>query len=138
MRYTVLFLVVVAFGCASSDQSDGGTTQKDLNEIMLELRVLHSNAGDAIKKDDFEEASWLVEELDNTLNKAVKKFDSHRKLSGSFESSYTELLHSPIKKVKLSIEEKNKDEAIANFRELTASCNACHKKHDIKKRAKFE
>ncbi|NJN41445.1 MAG: hypothetical protein HC811_03595 [Flammeovirgaceae bacterium] len=134
----LIFLILIVSGCSPSDQTDDDSTQKDLNEIMLELRVLHTNAGDAIKKSDFENASWLVEELDNTLNKAIKKFDSHRKLSGPFESFYTELLQEPIKKVRLSIEEQNAEEAIVNFRDLTSGCNACHKKHDIKKRAKFD
>jgi hypothetical protein len=131
-------MIFIGMGCGAPQKEESNKeTLKDLGEIMIDLKAYHLNIGDYLVRGKLHETEWLIDGMDSTLHLAIAKYAEHPKLSGSFESFYKELLEKPILEVKANVKANNKDAAIQSFVLLTDNCNSCHKKHEVRKRVKF-
>lgn len=137
-KISIVFMTLVAMGCSAPQKEEvSKETIKDLGEIMIDLKAYHQNIGDYLVHGKLQDTEWLIEGMDSTLHLAITKYAEHPKLTGSFESFYNELLEKPILEVKANVRANNKDAAIQSFILLTNNCNSCHKKHEVRKRVKF-
>lgn len=98
---------------------------------MGDMGMYHDNLGTALRKGNADNASWLLEGLDSSLQVIAATFDKHRKLSEPFEKSYDEKLQPPIEDIRKSLKGNNFSTAIKGYRILTNNCNSCHKDLDI-------
>ena len=98
---------------------------------MGDMGMYHDNLGTELRKGEADNASWLLEGMDSSLQVIAAAFDKHRKLTEPFEVTYQKKLQPAIKDMRKSLEENDFPNAIKGYRLLTNNCNACHKKHDI-------
>jgi hypothetical protein len=130
------FLVVVFFllitMCNPLGQ-DNVKNMKDLDENMIDLRMYHENLGDAIRKQDQDDAIWLQTGMDSVLRVVGGKFDTHRKLDKPFKESYERDLKPYMEKLHTALEKASWPEARDAYTLLTKKCNGCHQDRDVDK-----
>ena len=126
----VSFLIVLLLTQCNSN-SNSKDNRKDLRQNMGDMAMYHDNLGTQLRKGDRDNASWLLEGLDSSLQVIAATFDKHRKLSEPFEKSYRDKLQPPIEDIRKSLKENNFSNAIKGYRILTNNCNSCHKDLDI-------
>ena len=98
---------------------------------MGDMGMYHDNLGTELRNGNADNASWLLEGMDSSLQVIAAKFDQNRKLTEPFEMTYKKNLQPAIKGMRESLEENNFPNAIKGYRLLTNNCNSCHKEHDI-------
>lgn len=128
----LVFLVGVLSQCNTQHEN----SMKDLDQNMLDLAMYHDNLGIYLRKNEGDYASWLLEGMDSTLHIIAAEFDTHRKLTFSFNRSYKKLLLPSIQKMRNALEQNDIPAAITSYRLLTKNCNSCHIDHDIDKDVK--
>ena len=74
---------------------------------MGDMGMYHDNLGTELRKENGDNASWLLAGLDSCLQVIVAKFDKHRKLTEPFEETYRKKLQPPIKDIRKTLEENN-------------------------------
>ena len=127
----VFFLIVLLFSQCNSESDVTSNNNKDLRQNMGDMGMYHDNLGTELRKGDADNASWLLEGMDSSLQVIAAKFDKNKKLTEPFESTYQKKLQPAIKDMRKSLEENDFPNAIIGYRLLTNNCNSCHKKHDI-------
>ena len=127
----VFFLIVLLFSQCNGDFDATAGNKKDLRQNMGDMGMYHDNLGTELRKGAVDNASWLLEGMDSSLQVIAAKFDKNRKLTEPFEETYRKKLQPSIKDIRKSLEENNFPDAIKGYRLLTNNCNACHKAHDI-------
>ena len=124
------FLIILLFSqCNSNNNSKDNN--KDLRQNMGDMGMYHDNLGTELRNGNADNASWLLEGMDSSLQVIAAKFDQNRKLTEPFEMTYKKNLQPAIKGMRESLEENNFPNAIKGYRLLTNNCNSCHKEHDI-------
>ncbi len=127
----VFFLIVLLFSQCNSQSDVVIDNNKDLGENMQDMMIYHDNLGTQLRKGEADEASWLLEGMDSSLQVIAALFDQHRKLTVPFEKTYQKKLQPAIKDIRKSLAENNFPNAINAYRILTKKCNGCHADHDI-------
>ena len=115
--------------CNSSDEA--GNNNKDLRQNMSDMMIYHDNLGTELRMGSADDASWLLEGMDSSLQLIAAKFIHNRKLNEPFEKSYQNKLQPAIQDIRKSLKENNFPNAINAYRLLTKNCNSCHKEHDV-------
>ncbi len=129
-------LVILFFLLATMCNPFGGDNVKnvkDLDENMIDLRMYHENLGDAILKQDQDDAVWLETGMDSVLKIVASKFDAHRKLDKPFRESYERDLKPNIIKLHSALEKSSWPDAREAYTLLTKKCNGCHQDRDVDK-----
>ena len=124
-------LIVLLFSMCNTNTENTQINNKDLGQNMIDMMVYHDNLGTELRKESAEDASWLLEGMDSSLQVIATKFDKHRKLDEPFEKTYRKQLQPSIEEMKTSLKENNFPKAISAYRILTKNCNSCHTKHNI-------
>ena len=92
MRSLKPFLIISAVLVFVFLFSRNGTTAvvntKDLDENMIDMMMYHDNLGLYLRKKDMDNAQWLLQGMDSTLQVIAGKFDEHRKLNDPFKKYY--------------------------------------------------
>ena len=127
----VFILIVLVFSQCNSNSDATADNNKNLRQNMSDMMIYHDNMGIELRKGSADDASWLLEGMDSSLQVIAAKFDRHRKLTDPFEKTYREKLLPAIKDIRKSLEENNFPNAIIAYRLLTKNCNNCHKEHDV-------
>lgn len=98
---------------------------------MQDMQIYHDNLGTELRNGAADNASWLLEGMDSSLQIIAANFKHHRKLTAPFEETYRKKLKPAIKDIRISLKENDFPNAIKAYRILTNNCNGCHKEHDI-------
>ena len=133
---TIVFFLTVLLFSQCNGNSNSVDNNKDLRQNMGDMGMYHDNLGTELRKGDADNASWLLEGMDSSLQVIAAKFDKNRKLTEPFETTYQKKLQPAIKDMRKSLEENDFPNAIIGYRLLTNNCNSCHKKHDIDEEVK--
>jgi hypothetical protein len=127
---TNIFVLVLLFAKCTDTIA---LNKKDLDENMLDMMVYHDNLGMYLREKDLDNAEWLLEGMDSSLQVIAAKFTTHRKLSAPFEKYYKKRLAPPIDGIRQALKQKDFSSAIIAYRKLTKNCNGCHIDNDIDK-----
>ena len=127
----MLCIIVLLFSQCNTNNDEAADSKKDLGQNMGDMQIYHDNLGTSLRNEEPDNASWLLEGMDSSLQVIAANFDRHRKLTVPFEKTYQNKLQPPIKEMRESLEENNFPKAIKAYRILTNNCNTCHKDHDI-------
>ena len=127
----VFFIAILLFSQCNNNSDAVSTNNKDLGQNMIDMMVYHDNLGTELRKGDAENASWLLEGMDSSLQVIAAKFIDHRKLTDPFKKTYQKKLEPAIKDIRNSLNEKNMPKAISAYRILTKNCNGCHINNEI-------
>ena len=128
---TIGFLLIVLLFSQCNSNSNSKDNNKDLRQNMGDMGMYHDNLGTQLRKGDSDNASWLLEGMDSSLQVIAATFDKNRKLTEPFEVTYQKKLQPAIKDMRKSLEENDFPNAIKGYRLLTNNCNSCHKEHNI-------
>lgn len=110
------------------------TTNKDLDESMLDLKIYQENMGDLIKEGKLQDAEWLLQGTDSLLQVISNTFTEHRKLDRPFSYYYNLKLKKPLEGIQEAITKNDTALAIKHYRILVSRCNGCHIDHDVEKK----
>ncbi|MEO6818117.1 MAG: hypothetical protein ABI266_02250 [Ginsengibacter sp.] len=127
----VFFLILLLFSQCNRTGDAAADNSKDLGQSMDDMKMYHDNLGTELRNGDADNASWLLEGMDSSLQVIAATFKHHRKLTAPFEMSYQKKLLPAIKDIRKSLEQHNFPDAVKAYRLLTNNCNSCHKEHDI-------
>lgn len=127
----VLSLIVLLFAHCNRTHDVQSDNNKDLAHSMEDMMMYHDNLGTELRKGDADNASWLLEGMDSSLQVIAATLKNHQKLNAPFKKTYQTKLQPVIKDIRESLKENNFPEAIKAYRLLTNNCNTCHKEHDI-------
>ena len=128
---TMFFSIVLLFSQCNRANDSSTDYNKDLGQNMQDMMIYHDNLGTELRNGDADNAAWLLQGMDSSLQVIAANFDKNRKLTEPFEKSYQKRLQPAIKDIKKSLEQNNFPSAIKAYRLLTVNCNNCHKDHDI-------
>ncbi len=127
----VFVLITLLFSHCNSTIDEANNNSKDLRQNMSDMMIYHDNLGTELRMGSADDASWLLEGMDSSLQLIAAKFIHHRKLTEPFEKSYQNKLQPAIQDIRKSLIENNFPNAINAYRLLTKNCNSCHKEHDV-------
>ena len=127
----VFFLIVLLFSQCNHNKAEAAENNKDLGQNMQDMMMYHDNLGTELRKGEADNASWLLEGMDSSLQVIATKFQNNRKLTEPFEKTYRRKLQPAIKDIRKSLEENNFPNAMNAYRLLTKNCNNCHIDHDV-------
>lgn len=119
---SILFFLLLLIRCSDADSIN----KKDLDENMIDMMVYHDNLGMYLRTGDAENAGWLLEGMDSSLQVIASKFTTHRKLTAPFRKDYEKKLVPPINDIRKALGQKDFATAIQAYRTLTKNCNGCH------------
>jgi hypothetical protein len=112
-------------------------TIKDLDEIMIDLKIYQENLGGELKAGRLEDAVWLFEGMDSVLKEVSRKFTEHRKLTEPFAYYYKDRMKKPVMLIRAGIKKNDTAEAMKGYRLLIRNCNNCHIDLDIDETVKY-
>lgn len=126
---TVLVLVLLLVQCSNNYVQN----KKDLDENMLDLAMYSDNLGLNLRTEDADNALWLLQGLDSTLQVLAFTFSEHRKLVRPFKQSYNKTLAPPINDIRKALQKNDFPAAVESYRLLINNCNDCHIDREIDK-----
>ena len=127
----IFFLIVLLFSQCNSQSDVAVNNNKDLDQNMQDMMMYHDNLGIQLRNGETDEASWLLEGMDSSLQVIAATFEQHRKLTDPFEKTKKKKLQPSIQDIRKSLAENNFSNAIKAYRILTKNCNGCHAEHDV-------
>ena len=137
LYFLVASIISAAFtGCtpATADRS-AGYFHKDLSEQMDALSIAQGAIGDAIRKNNLEDADWAYNLLDSISDVMKKHVNEHHNLSHTWDYYHRNKMKAPMQKIKEGINKKDTAMAYSGYKLLVIKCNSCHNDNGVEERA---
>ncbi|PWU17142.1 MAG: hypothetical protein C5B49_09440 [Bdellovibrio sp.] len=96
-----------------------------LGEIMSTIHLHHAKLYFSGQNENWELASYQVDEIKEGLDQATELHDDFKDLKGSLKE-LRHLTDQSIAEINAAIKDRNKVRFMSGFRKLTVSCNQCH------------
>lgn len=136
MRILIISCMVFLLAACDRDR-DPIKNMKDLEQSMMDLKIYQENLGDEIEAGRLNEARWLLDGIDSTLETVAATITEHHKMTRPFSYYKKRLLDKPMNGLYDAFD--NNDTALARkqYVLLVNKCNKCHIDHEIDKEVRF-
>ena len=128
---SAILILFIFFGC-SNDQIDNNQSNsniknnsaQDLGSIMLDIQSRHTKLYYAGENENWELASFFVQELKESFNNITMYHRSHDEVN--INKLTNKIMMPTLEKLESVTEKEDIEKFKASFTDLTTSCNNCH------------